>query len=67
MSERDIVHENGRFWVHREARGLYRLYEVRGCASYRCGTFHFSNDPERALSLAIEQCDKRAGTAARLS
>jgi hypothetical protein len=60
MSEKQIIHESGRFWVAKEGHGLFRVYEVTGVASYRRATFHFSNEPLKALRLAITHCDARA-------
>jgi hypothetical protein len=59
MRESQILHEAGNFWVAKEGVGLFRVYEVRGCASYRVGTFHFSNDPHKALRMALTNCDAR--------
>lgn len=62
MKESDIIHENGDYWVGREPkRGLFKVWQVRGCASYLCGTFAFSNDPAYARERAIQFCDRRAG------
>lgn len=62
LKEQDIVHENGKFWVHAEnpAKGLYKLYKAGVTHSTLAGTFHFSSAPERALALAIKECDARA-------
>lgn len=47
------IYERGNFWVAKDGPGLFRVFEVRGVASYRCGTFHFSNDPAKALRMAV--------------
>lgn len=64
MKESDILHENGNHWVSREKGvGHFKVWEVRGCASYLCGTFHFSSRPEYALERAIKHCNNREPSA----
>jgi len=46
------------FFVAREGKGLYRVYENHPVASKLCATFHFSTNSAKAMSLAIERANK---------
>lgn len=65
MIERDIVHENGDFWVSREKPGLYKVWKVGVCASERCAVVSNKRDPAWARERAISECNRRAELAAR--
>ena len=58
--ERDIIHENGKYWVWRKNTGWYEVFKNVGTYSLRCATVSFGNDDERARNRAIEECDRRA-------
>ena len=61
MTERDIIHESGRFWVCREGKpGLFTVCENVGTHSVVRDTIHFSDNPTKARSMAVEKCDRRA-------
>lgn len=57
-TEKDIVHENGRFWVLREGKA-YKVYEAGITHSTRCGIFALGSDDE-SRQRAIEHSNRRA-------
>lgn len=62
MSEKDIRHQNGDFWVVFK-RGIFTVFKPMGCGSVTDSAY---ND----LTLAVARCDylaKRAATETRTS
>lgn len=59
---KDVVHENGRFWVLRDRnlKGCFRVMRNEATYAVERAVFHYSTDPGRALNEAIENCDRRA-------
>ena len=60
ITEADIVHEAGSFWVLSVGPGLFRVLKSSLTHSTVVGTFHFHSNPDRAKSLAIADADRRA-------
>jgi hypothetical protein len=46
------------FFVAREGKGLYRVYENHPIAAKLCATFHFSTNSAKAMGLAVERANK---------
>jgi hypothetical protein len=57
--EKDIVHENGGYWVLRKGVGHFEVYRIGVCASTKCATIHFRDRPDYARDRAIAECDRR--------
>lgn len=53
MTENDIMHENGMFWVGRE-KDCYVVYRVGATHSTSDSAYHKTPD---GLSIAIARCD----------
>jgi len=64
MKTPTIAHERGNYFVKREGKGLYRVYENGATAASCCATFHYSTDEGRALKRAVDKCDDLAQLAA---
>lgn len=60
ITEANIVHEVGSFWVLSAGPTLFRVLETSLTHSTVVGTFHYSNDPERARARAIADANRRA-------
>lgn len=60
VSLSQIVYETGRYWVVRIDQGLYRVLENGATHSTVVGTFHWSADPDKALSRAVACADAKA-------
>jgi hypothetical protein len=58
MKERDIKHENGRYWVG-DVRGTYTVYEAGITHSTPDSSYVHDDD---GLSIAIARCDYLART-----
>ena len=58
MKERDIKHENGRFWVG-DTHGTYTVYEAGITHSVPDSSYAHDDD---GLSIAIARCDYLART-----
>jgi len=58
-AEKAIQHHNGQVWVTKDGPGLYRVWRQTTGSTHgaRCGTFHFVDDPTKALRMAVEHCD----------
>jgi hypothetical protein len=61
MKERDIKHENGRFWVG-DTRNSYTVY--RGGPTHSTPDSSYARTPD-GLSIAIARCDYLAKRAAK--
>lgn len=57
-----IIHESGDYWVSCEGPGCYYVWRMNTTHGVRCGTFSFPDDPEKARTMAIEFCDRRAAS-----
>lgn len=60
MIERDIVYENGDYWVCRSGRGFkgFEVYRVGATHSVRCAVIDY--DGQVGLDRAKAECDRRA-------
>jgi len=58
--ENDVVHENGIFWVHRQAPGKYQILRTGATYSTIVGWVTYTDDDAKALKRAIAECDRRA-------
>ncbi len=63
----NVEHQNGEVWVTRDGKGLYRVWRQSSSSTHgvRCGTFHFHDDPPKALRMAVEHCDVLAARIAK--
>lgn len=61
MTERNITHENGRYWVLGDRHG-FTVYKNDGTASYADSSYERSEDGK---SIAIARCDYLANRDAR--
>ena len=59
-NENDIIHENGIFWVHRQAKGKYQILQTGPTYSTVVGWVTYTDDDARAKQWAIGECDRRA-------
>lgn len=57
--EKDIVHEGKNHWVLRVKPGYFEVYKRGITHSVRCDIIQFSNDESKALTRAIELCNRR--------
>lgn len=60
ITEADIVHEVGAFWILAAGPGLFRVLKSSLTHSVVVGTFHFCDDPDRAKARAIADANRRA-------
>ncbi len=56
MRERDILHEDGPYWVRAAAKG-YEVYKTGITHSTRCATIGFTG--AKGLRRAIDECSRR--------
>jgi len=58
MKEKDILYENGLYWVMETPSGYYEIYKNGLTYSTRCAIIGYRD--KEGLDKAIRECDKRA-------
>ena len=58
MTEREILYENGRFWLWRHPDGFYEIYGNGATHANRCGIIAYAG--QRGLDMAKAEVDRRA-------
>lgn len=60
--DNQIIAEKGPYWVKREGKGHYTLWENVGTHSVRRATGDFKNNPDKALAFVMKEMDRRWAT-----
>lgn len=53
------VYETDIHEIHEDGLGIFTVWNKSNTHLEKCGTFHFSNDPKKAILMAIDFVTKR--------
>lgn len=56
---KNIVYEQGDYWVYKKNHGHYEVFRNGITHATRCAIIHFSSDDKKALDNAIKECQRR--------